>query len=155
MVRLSNLADYAVVVMCQMALTDDARPSAASVAAATNVPLPTVAKLLGTLSRAGLLQSYRGIGGGFALARPAGEISVAEIVEAVDGPIALTHCTDPAPGQCAREGICSIKPHWQIINRTIRDALSTVSLADLVQGTVSLPALEAAEPPAAPNQLRR
>src|SRR5690606_30794897 len=99
MVRLSNLADYAVVVMCQMAMSDDARPSAANIASATAIPLPTVAKLMGTLSRAGLLTSYRGIGGGFALARPATDIAVAEIVEAVDGPIALTHCTDPAPGQ--------------------------------------------------------
>ena len=155
MVRLSNLADYAVVVMCQMAMTSDTRPSAANVAAATTIPVPTVAKLLGTLSRAGLLVSYRGISGGFALARPAGEISVAEIVEAVDGPIALTHCTDPAPGQCVREGICSIKPHWQIINRTIRDALGTVSLADLVQGTATLPPLVAADTPAEPNELRR
>lgn len=139
MVRLSNLADYAVVVMCQAAMSSDTRPSAASVAAATSIPLPTVAKLMGTLSRAGLLVSYRGIGGGFALARPANEISVAEIVEAVDGPIALTHCTDPAPGLCSREGICSVKPHWLIINRTVRDALSTVSLADLVQGSTPLP----------------
>jgi len=150
MVRLSNLADYAVVVMCQMAVSDEARPSAANIAAATAIPLPTVAKLMGTLSRAGLLVSYRGISGGFCLARPAKEISVGEIVEAVDGPIALTHCTDPAPGQCSREGICTIKPHWQIINRTIRDALSTVYLADLVQGTAQFPLLSAES-----NELRR
>ncbi len=150
MVRLSNLADYAVVVMCQMAMSDDARPSAANIASATAIPLPTVAKLMGTLSRAGLLTSYRGIGGGFALARPATDIAVAEIVEAVDGPIALTHCTDPAPGQCVREGICTVKPHWQIINRTIRDALSTVALADLVQGTAQFPLVSAES-----NELRR
>lgn len=155
MVRLSNLADYAVVVMCQMAMSTDARPSAASIAAATAIPLPTVAKLMGTLSRAGLLVSYRGIGGGFALARPAAEISVAEIVETVDGPIALTHCTDPAPGSCVREGICTVKPHWQIINRTIRDALSTVSLADLVQGTASLPLATSEAAAAEANELRR
>lgn len=155
MVRLSNLADYAVVVMCQMAVSDEARPSAANIAAATTSPLPTVAKLMGTLSRAGLLLSYRGISGGFCLARPAESISVGEIVEAVDGPIALTHCTDPAPGQCARESICSIKPHWQIINRTIRDALSTVSLADLVQGTVQLPLAASETAAAEANELRR
>ncbi|HEY4545609.1 MAG TPA: SUF system Fe-S cluster assembly regulator [Pedomonas sp.] len=155
MVRLSNLADYAVVVMCQMAMSTDVRPSAANIAAATSIPLPTVAKLMGTLSRAGLLMSYRGIGGGFALSRSAAEITVADIVETVDGPIALTHCTDPAPGNCAREGICTVKPHWQIINRTIRDALSTVSLADLVQGTASLPLETSPEPAAAANELRR
>lgn len=155
MVRLSNLADYAVVVMCQMAVSDEARPSAANIAAATTIPLPTVAKLMGTLSRAGLLLSYRGISGGFCLARPAESISVGEIVEAVDGPIALTHCTDPAPGQCVRESICSIKPHWQIINRTIRDALSTVSLADLVQGTVQLPLAASETAAAEANELRR
>ena len=155
MVRLSNLADYAVVVMCQMAVSDDARPSAASISAATSIPLPTVAKLMGTLSRAGLLVSYRGISGGFCLARPAEDISVGEIVEAVDGPIALTHCTEPAPGQCAREGICSIKPHWQIINRTIRDALSTVYLADLVQDTAQLPLAASETAAAEANELRR
>lgn len=155
MVRLSNLADYAVVVMCQMAMSTDVRPSAANIAAATSIPLPTVAKLMGTLSRAGLLMSYRGIGGGFALSRSAAEITVADIVETVDGPIALTHCTDPAPGNCVREGICTVKPHWQIINRTIRDALSTVSLADLVQGTASLPLETSPEPAAAANELRR
>lgn len=155
MVRLSNLADYAVVVMCQMAMSTDVRPSAANIAAATSIPLPTVAKLMGTLSRAGLLMSYRGIGGGFALSRSAAEITVADIVETVDGPIALTHCTDPGPGNCAREGICTVKPHWQIINRTIRDALSTVSLADLVQGTASLPLETSPEPTAAANELRR
>lgn len=152
MVRLSNLADYAVVVMCQMAMSTDARPSAASISAATTIPLPTVAKLMGTLSRAGLLVSYRGISGGFALARPAGEITVGEIVEAVDGPIALTHCTEPAAGSCGRENICTVKPHWQIINRTIRDALATVSLADLMQGPAPLP-VEAATADA--NELRR
>lgn len=139
MVRLSNLADYAVVVMCQAAMGTDARLSAAAVSAATAIPTPTVAKLMGKLSRAGLLMSFRGVGGGFALARAASDISVAEIVEAVDGPIALTHCTEPAAGACcSRDAICSLKPQWNVINRTVRDALAGVSLADLARA--SLPA---------------
>lgn len=141
MVRLSNLADYAVVVMCQAAMSADTRLSAAAVSAATAIPTPTVAKLMGKMSRAGLLVSFRGVGGGFALARPASEISVAEVVEAVDGPIALTHCTEPANSACySRDAICSLKPQWNVINRTVREVLAGVSLADLARASLPVAA---------------
>lgn len=132
MVRLSNLADYAVVVMCHAAQYSDTRLSASTVAAATNIPLPTVAKLMGMLSRSGLLISHRGIGGGFSLACPAQDISVAQIVETVDGPIALTQCTEHTVSPCSLESLCVVRPQWQVINRTVRDALAAVSLADLM-----------------------
>lgn len=133
MIRLSNLADYAVVVMTAAARCDDPRLSAAAVAAHTGIPAPTVAKLMGTLARAGLLVSTRGVAGGFHLAQPPAAITVAAIVEAVDGPIALTACQEGEVSACALTGSCSVRPHWAPINSAVRSALLAVSLADLLQ----------------------
>ena len=141
MIRLTNLADYAVVVMTAAAKARDPRLAAGSVAAATGLPAPTVAKLMGSLAKAGLLTSSRGVAGGFRLAREAGEITLADIVEAIDGPIALTACCHEISSDCAIEGACAVKPHIGIVTRTVRDALKAVTLAQLA-GT---PALELEE----------
>lgn len=130
MLRLTNLADYAVVVLVQAAQSADQRLSASSVAAATGLPIPTVAKVTGQLARAGLVTAQRGSGGGFRLARAAGAISVADIIEAMDGPIALTHCIDGGLA-CSIEKSCQVKAPWQVINRVLKDSLASVSLADL------------------------
>jgi len=130
MIRLSNLADYAVVLMGHLARRDR-RANATEIAGETGVPVPTVAKILGAMSRAGLLVSHRGLKGGFSLARPAGEITIADVIEAADGPIALVHCVETAPGDCDLESICAMRPHWQTINAAVRDGLAGVSLADL------------------------
>ncbi len=134
MLRLTNLADYAVLTLVQAAQSADQRLSATSVAAATGLPVPTVAKVAGLLARAGLIRSQRGMGGGFELARAAEDISVAMIIEAVDGPIALTHCVD-GPGDCMIEKSCQMKAPWQVINRALRDSLSSVSLAELARAS--------------------
>ena len=133
MIRLTNLADYAVVVMTTAARCPDAKLSAAKVADATAIPAPTVAKLMGTLARSGLLTASRGVAGGFALARLPGQISVAEIVEAVDGPIALTNCQQGETSDCTLTGSCSVRGHWGPINRAVRAALEAVTLADLAR----------------------
>ena len=133
MIRLTNLADYAVVVMTAAARAPEARLSAARVADVTSIPVPTVAKLMGTLARGGLLVAARGVAGGFSLARPPCEISVAAIVEAVDGPIALTNCLSGENHDCAIEGHCTVRGHWGPINRAVRGALAAVTLADLVR----------------------
>ena len=133
MIRLTNLADYAVVVMTAAARIGDCKVSAARIADATAIPAPTVAKLMGTLARAGLLTASRGVAGGFCLARPAGDISVAEIVEAVDGPIALTNCQTGDVHDCTITGSCSVRGHWGPINRAVRAALDAVTLADLLR----------------------
>jgi len=130
LIRLTNLADYAVVVMTAAARAP-ALVSAAQVAGATGIPAPTVAKLMGTLARAGLLASSRGVAGGFALARPAAAISIAAIVEAVDGPIALTNCGSGETSDCTLHGSCSVRPHWGPINAAVRGALVAVTLAEL------------------------
>ena len=130
--RLSNLADYAVVIMSAAARAgDDARVSATLLSATTGVPLPTTQKLLGKLAAAGLFRSARGGGGGFVLTRPAAEISLADVVEAVEGPIAMTSCVDETRHDCALEGACQVRPHWGSVNTAIRGALSSVSLANL------------------------
>ena len=133
MIRLTNLADYAVVVMTAAARAPDERLSAARVAAATGIPAPTVAKLMGTLARAGLLMASRGVAGGFSLALAPAAISIAAIVEAVDGPIALTNCLLDDASDCAIEGHCGVRGHWGPINRAVRDALAAVTLAELVR----------------------
>ena len=133
MIRLTNLADYAVVVMAAAAREPAAKLSAARVAELTLIPAPTVAKLMGTLARGGLLTATRGASGGFTLSRDPTGISVAEIVEAVDGPIALTSCVSGDVQDCAMEGHCAIRGHWAPINHAVRAALAAVSLADLVK----------------------
>ncbi|WP_164156428.1 SUF system Fe-S cluster assembly regulator [Sandarakinorhabdus rubra] len=141
--RLTNLADYAVVVMAAAAREPGAKLSAARVAELTAIPAPTVAKLMGTLARGGLLTASRGVAGGFVLSREPAHISVAEVVEAVDGPIALTSCAGHETTDCAMEGHCAIRGHWPPINQAVRGALAAVSLADLVR-----PAAAAAPTPA-------
>ncbi|MEM8800181.1 MAG: SUF system Fe-S cluster assembly regulator [Pseudomonadota bacterium] len=137
MIRLSKLADYAVVVMAAMGRDHEKTYSATDLARETGVPAPTVAKLLGALARADLLSSRRGVGGGFQLARATNEISVADMIEAIDGPIAVTACIDHAPGDCSLETICGMRPHWQMINAAISDALKQISLADLASKTLA------------------
>ena len=128
--RLSNLADYAVVTMGAAARhCGGGRTSAAELAAETGLPAPTVAKLVSRLSAAGLLRSVRGAGGGLQLARPAAAITLADIVEAVEGPIALSACSDG--GDCAIDQTCAVRPHWPVVNQALRGALASVSLVQL------------------------
>ena len=139
MLRLTNLADYAVVVMTAAARCNDGPLSAAVVSVRTNIPAPTVAKVMGLLARAGLLASSRGVAGGFRLAASPAAISVADIVEAVDGPIALTNCQHGEVSACALEGSCAVRPHWKPINLAVRAALAAVTLADLAGPVLAAP----------------
>ena len=133
--RLSHLADYAVVLMTAAARREPGeRLSATALAEETGVPLPTAQKLMGQLAGAGLFDSVRGAGGGFALARPAGEISLADIVEAVEGPIAMTMCSgSDGPSECALDAHCRVKPHMGVVGNAVRGALHAVSLTELAR----------------------
>jgi FeS assembly SUF system regulator len=134
--RLTSLADYAVVMMAAAARHGgNARLSATLLSEETGVPLPTAQKLMGRLATAGLLFSARGTGGGFRLAREAGQISLADIIEAVEGPIAMTACADSRKNDCALDGQCQVKPHLHAVNGALRGALQGVSLASLAEGT--------------------
>ncbi len=130
--RLSSLADYAVVMMSAAARhCGAAKVNATTLAAETGIPLPTAQKLVSRLSAAGLFESTRGTGGGVRLARPPAAISLADIVEAVEGPIALTACVDTGRSDCALEGCCTVRPHMGTVNAVVRDALATVTLTQL------------------------
>jgi FeS assembly SUF system regulator len=131
MFRLNRLTDYAVVVMAQMSLRGDTVRTAPQISQETGVPLPTVAKLLNALARENLVASHRGAAGGYALSKPAEEITVAEIIQALEGPIALTACVDGSVGSCESETLCPMRGNWDKVNKAIRHALSGVTLADM------------------------
>ena len=132
--RLTHLADYAVVMMTAAARREAcARLSATDLAEETGVPLPTAQKLMQKLAAHGLLVGQRGAGGGYALARPIAEISLADIVEAVEGPIILTMCADGVNHECALDAHCKVKPHMGIVGEKVRGALGAVSLVELAR----------------------
>jgi FeS assembly SUF system regulator len=131
MFRLNRLTDYAVVVMAQMSLRGDQVRTASQISRDTGVPLPTVAKLLNALARENLVASHRGAAGGYALSKPAEEITVAEIVQALEGPIALTACVDGSAESCGSEPLCPMRGNWDKVNKAIRHALNGVTLADM------------------------
>ena len=140
--RLSSMADYAVVTMTAAARhCGHARISAQQLADETGLPAPTVQKLVSKLSAARLLRSVRGAHGGLMLARPAAAISLADIIEAVEGPIAMAACSerlrhdsgqpDRTRHDCSLESACSVRPHWPLVDATLRAALAGVSLSQL------------------------
>lgn len=132
MFRLSNLTDYAVVVMSAMARQPGTVRTVTQIAERTGVPAPTVAKLMKALVPAGLMTSHRGATGGYALSRPPEAISIAEIITALDGPIAITHCVDGAESTCGVERLCPMRGNWEKVNGAVRAALESVSLADMM-----------------------
>ena len=132
--RLSSMADYAVVTMSAAARhCGMVRVSAAQLAEETGLPPAAVQKLVSKLSAAGLLRASRGAGGGLKLARPAAAISLADIVEAVEGPIALTACVEHGKHDCTLESSCAVRPHWGVVNAAVRAALADVPLTRLAE----------------------
>ena len=137
--RLSSMADYAVVTMtaaarhCGRHGPGGARVSAQQLADETGLPVPTVQKLVSKLAAAGLLKSSRGLGGGLKLARPAAAISLADIVEAVEGPIAMAPCSVHGRHDCTLEADCTVRPHWPQVDAALRGALAGVPLTQLTR----------------------
>ncbi|MEZ5864789.1 MAG: SUF system Fe-S cluster assembly regulator [Geminicoccaceae bacterium] len=134
MIRLSKLADYGIVIMTHLARPGHVQESAQEIALATRVPPAMASKILKSLARAGLLRSQRGVKGGYELARVPHAVSMAEIIEALDGPIALTDCVDGAHGDCTIESLCPARTNWDRINTAIRGALDSVSLDEMAGG---------------------
>jgi len=130
--RLSRLADYGVVVMCHMARTPEDLHNTAELAEATRLPLPTVKKLLKLLSRNGLLESRRGVNGGYLMARTAEQISLKDMLDAVEGPLVLAGCVDGSHEICDLEPTCHVAPRWNIVNDTIERVLSRVLLSEMM-----------------------
>ncbi|HEY1875173.1 MAG TPA: SUF system Fe-S cluster assembly regulator [Steroidobacteraceae bacterium] len=144
MLRISRLTDYATVLLAALASEPQRVQTAASLAVGTRIAAPTVSKLLKQLQRAGLVTSTRGLHGGYQLARPAAQISAAAILDALEGPVALTDCS-AGHGQCEIEETCRVGRVWQRLNLAIRRALYEVNLAQLAgldAPPARLPALE-------------
>ena len=132
--RLSSMADYAVVIMSAAARhCGGTRVSAGQLAEETGLPAPTVQKLVSKLTAAGLMRSSRGVGGGLKLGRPPAAITLADIVEAVEGPIVLTACLDETKNDCTLEGCCHVRSHWPVVNAALRGALAGVPLTQLAE----------------------
>ncbi|MDJ0698822.1 MAG: SUF system Fe-S cluster assembly regulator [Woeseiaceae bacterium] len=138
MLRISKLTDYGTVVLAELAAAPDAVCSAAEVAQATGIGLPTVSKLLKRLARAELVLSTRGVNGGYRLAREPRQISAADVIDALEGPVSITECSS-SDSNCDYEHVCNVGSAWQRINVAIRSALDEVSLADLLRANSPTP----------------
>lgn len=139
MLKLNKMTDYAVVVLGQMARDPGRVRTAAVLSETTAIPLPTVSKLLKILAGVGLVTSHRGANGGYSVDLTAEQVTVADIVQAIDGPIALTACVDVSEGQCEVSNSCPISGNWNRVNLAVRQALEDVTLADLLDPTEMFP----------------
>ena len=124
------MTDYGVVVMSQMGQKPD-MTTAPELAQATGLPIPTVSKLLKQLTKSGLVASHRGVNGGYSLAQKVEDINAMQIIEALDGPVALTDCVDGAADMCNVQSLCPLRGGWDKVNAAVRDALTDVTLAEL------------------------
>ena len=131
MLRLGKLTDYAIVILSYMAKDSVPIHAAVEIAKATGVKPPTVSKLLKILLKAGLLRSIRGAKGGYLLARTPNKISVAAVINALEGPIGLTECS-VSQHHCEQVVSCDIQGNWNLMNRTVTNALESVTLADMI-----------------------
>lgn len=133
MLRMTKQTDYGIVLMTHLAQSSSGQYSAPELAAALRIPLPMVSKILKLLARDGLLASHRGVRGGYTLAKPAAEISVAQVIAALEGSLAMTECGETNHGDCLREPFCAVRGNWQVINRVVRQALESISLAEMAR----------------------
>ena len=131
MLRVTKLTDYATVVLTSLAARPDVVLSAAELAERAGLEVPTVAKLLKPLAQAGLVEGFRGTNGGYRLARAASQISLVEIVEAMEGPLGMTECSVHA-GACGIEHSCGVRANWRRINDVVAGALRSVTLAQML-----------------------
>jgi FeS assembly SUF system regulator len=135
--RLSKLTDYGIVLLAHLAKEATATPgpapthTARELASDVDLPVPVVSKILKQLARDGVLDSHRGAKGGYSLTRHPEELTVAEMITALDGPVALTQCSI-GPALCEHEVGCAVRSPWQVINQVVHYALAGVTLADLI-----------------------
>ena len=133
MLRMSKETDYGIILLARFASGDRRlKQSARQLASETQLSLPMVSKVLKILARQGFLISHRGVKGGYNLARPADRISVVEIIDAIEGPIAMTECIE-SPGECCHEPLCQLQSNWRRINEAVTQALSGIKLSDMIE----------------------
>jgi len=130
MLRIGKMADYALLITNQMVVDSDRLRTTEALAGSTHLPLATVRKLLKQLVDAGIVKSLRGVNGGYTLARNPTVISVAEVIAAIEGPIALTKCAT-VQGACDLLAQCALKSNWSFLNAMVTDMLQNVTLFDM------------------------
>jgi FeS assembly SUF system regulator len=131
MIRISKLTDYGIVLLTLVARSSGTR-TASELAEESRLPLPTVSKILKALARGGMLSSHRGAQGGYALARSPERITVADVIEVLEGPVAVTECCRRVPGMCDIERACPVRTNWRRINDVVRGALDSLSLSEMM-----------------------
>lgn len=138
MLRITKQTDYGIVLLTHMAADPERLANAPELAQEASLPQPMVAKILKLLARAGIVEGHRGVNGGYCLSRSPEEVTVAEVITALEGQIAITECTDDASGLCAQEEVCRVRSNWNRINLAIQEALDRISLAEMT-GPVRVP----------------
>ncbi len=127
MLRISKLTDYAILIMVELNEQHGEVINAHLLASHTHLELPTVSKILKLLAKSGLVRSFRGINGGYSIDKGAGSVSVAEIIAAIEGPIAITQCSIEE-GLCSQEQVCNLRSNWRRISSAVASALQGVTL---------------------------
>lgn len=132
MFKVSKMADYAVIILSMMGDEDPSiMLSSAFITEKTKLPEPTVAKLMKLLNKGGVVESVRGAHGGYRLARPVSQITITQVIEAIDGDLAITACVDGGLGECSFSQYCTHRGLWDGVNNAIRGALDGITLADM------------------------
>jgi FeS assembly SUF system regulator len=137
MIRITKQTDYGIVLLTHLASHPDRQYNAPELSIEARLPLPMVSKILKLLAKDGLLASHRGVKGGYSLARPAEEVSMAEIIAALEGPIAITECIS-VEGDCSHEPLCPVRSNWRRINEAVRTALEGITLAEMAHPHLKL-----------------
>ncbi len=133
MISITKHSDYSIVMLAHLARKPNAVVSAKELAEGSKLPYPTVSKLLKLLVKSGILMSIQGSHGGYRLKKSPTEISVASVIEAIEGPISMTECATGDHGKCKTQDSCSIQPHWMTINGVIKKSLESLAISSLSQ----------------------
>jgi FeS assembly SUF system regulator len=138
MIKLSRLTDYAIVLLTQMVLEGKGVYAASTLAEKTHLPLPTTSKVLKQLTKVGVLSAQRGAAGGYTLVREPADITVATLIEAMDGPLSITDCAGflEKQGCCEIQPTCPVRGNWRVVNVAIRSALEAITLAEMAMKPV-------------------
>ncbi len=131
MIKLSKLTDYSIVILAEMSRGEGALMTASGLATLSNLPEPTVAKVLKMLARGTVISSVRGASGGYVLSKRPEDISIASVITALEGPVLLTACVENGGG-CCHEKTCAVKGQWDPVNEAMKTALENVSLAQMI-----------------------
>lgn len=146
MIKLAKLTDYAVVILSAMAESEGTLLSAVQLADRTSLPEPTVSKVLKLLARSGIITSVRGAHGGYRLTDIPADITVLDIIEAIEGAVALTACIEGSQESCAIVNMCGVKGRWDIVNTAVKTALENVTLHDMTScRTIGIHTLQVSE----------